>query len=532
MRGSLTPNSPARRGRGVLPPAKPCSLVNSVNVAFARTLVTARRRSLHKVVILSATMAVWLGAGAAAVDAQQWRGRLFTRVQYVDAQPLRADSVPIDQTTGTGRQRLFGETTVACEPAANHCFFYTSDPVVSTAPVVQDFDLNVWGFGVEGLRVYVNTRLRTALGDEEFWPRTDDHFDLLSGYVELRRARYQVRVGRDYQVTGLGYYGYDGGSVRLRFGSTNAVEFEAYGGWGLERGIPETATSKALASLEEFQARERNLLLGFRASARPARGTSIEAVYQREIDKSWENIASERVGLDATYYPSAKVSFQGHADYDLATGWWGKAGATVGWSPASRVYVEGRVFRYRPVFSLQTIWVVFTPVPYTGYGATVGLRPLSNLSVRLSGERHDYAATDAEVFFQSVTDRTWRASTAVSWQPKDKWSVDGTFTLNYAAGSALNAGDLRVSYRPSSDLILGASTSAFQQLGEYRVGDGRVFSGGANFQWRNDLATLRGSIDRYRHDRRNVDVPQPDWSQTRASLGLMFYVGSEPGRAR
>jgi hypothetical protein len=504
-------------------------LVNAVNVAhLARTLIEALRERSHKVVILSAAMAVWLGGGVAAVQAQQWRGRFFTRVQYVDAQPLRADSVPIDQTTGTGRQRLFGETTVSCGPAASHCFFYTSDPVVSTAPVTQDFDLNVWGFGVEGLRVYVNTRLRAALGNEEFWPRADDHFDLLNGYVELRRARYRVRVGRDYQVTGLGYYGYDGGSVQLRFGSTKAVEFEAYGGWGLERGIPETATSKALASLEEFQAQERNLLLGFRASARPARGTSIEAVYQREIDTSWENIASERVGVDATYYPSAKVSFQGHADYDLATGWWGKAGATVGWSPASRVYVEGRVFRYRPVFSLQTIWVVFTPVPYTGYGATVGLRPLSNLSMRLSGERHDYA----EVLSQSVTDRTWRASTGVTWQPKDKWSVDGTFTLNYTAGSALNAGDLRVSYRHSDNLTLGASTSAFQQVGEYRVGDGRVFSGGANFRWRRDLATVWGSIDWYRHDRRNVDVPQPDWSQTRASLGLTFYVGSEPGRAR
>lgn len=508
-------------------------MVNAVNTAhLARTLIEALRERSHTVVTLSVATFALLGWSVEAVQAQQWRGRFFTRVQYVDAQPFRLDSIPIDSTTGTGRQRLWGRTTVACEPAASQCFFYESAEVVSTAPVVQDIDFNVWGFGVEGLRVYVNTRLRTALGNEEFWPRTDDHFDLLNGYVELRRARYQVRVGRDYQVTGLGYYGYDGGSVRLRFGSTNAVELEAYGGWGLERGIPETATSKALASLEEFQARERNLLLGFRASARPARGISIEAVYQREIDKSWENIASERVGVDATYYPSAKVSFQGHADYDLATGWWGKAGATVGWSPASRVYVEGRVFRYRPVFSLQTIWVVFTPVPYTGYGATVGLRPLSNLSVRLSGERHDYAATDAEVFFQSVTDRTWRASTGVSWQPKDKWSVDGTFTLNYTAGSALNAGDLRVSYRPSHDLTLGASTSAFQQVGEYRVGDGRVFSGGVNFQWRTDLATVWGSIDRYRHDRRNVDVPQPDWSQTRASFGLTFYAGSEPGRAR
>ncbi len=504
-----------------------------MNVAhLARTLIEALRGRSHAVVTLSfATVAV-LGWSVEAAQAQQWRGRFFTRVQYVDAQPFQLDSVPIDSTTGTGRQRLWGRTTVACEPPTGQCYFYESAEVVSTAPVTQDIDLNVWGFGVEGLRAYVNTRLRTSLGDGEFWPRTDDHFDLLNGYVELRRAKYQVRVGRDYQVTGLGYYGYDGGSVQFRLGSARGVEFEAYGGLGLARGIPEPVNSKALESLGDFQPRERNLLLGFRASARPVRGASIEAVYQREIDKSWENIASERVGVDATYYASAKLSLQGHADYDLATGWLGKAGATVGWSPMSRVYLEGRVLRYRPVFSLQTIWVVFTPVPYTGLGATVGLRPLSNLSVRLSGERLDYGDTDAEVYFQSVTDRTWRASTGVSWQFKDKWSVDGTYTLNYTAGSALNSGDLRLAYRHSDDLTFGASTSAFQQVGEYRVGDGRVFSGGVNFQWRNDLATVWGSIDRYRHDRRNVDVPQPDWTQTRASLGLTFYVGSEPGRAR
>jgi hypothetical protein len=510
-------------------------MVRAVNlIHLAGMLVEARRKWLHERAVVCWVVAVaGLGWGARGVEAQQWRGRFFTRMQYVDAQPLRIDSVPIDQTTGSGRQRLFGQTTVTCEPANNQCYYYTSDAVVSTTPVIQDFDLNVWGLGVQGLRAYVNGRLRTALGDEAFWPRSDDHFDLLNGYLELRRATYRVRLGRDYQVSGLGYYGYDGGSVEIRLGAQHPVEFEAYGGWGLARGLPESVASGALASLEEFQPRERNLLLGFRAGARPAPGVSLEAVYQREIDKGWDNIATERVGLDATYYASPEVSLRGHADYDLAAGWWGKAGATLGWTPSSLVYVEGRVFHYRPVFSLQTIWVVFTPVPYTGYGATVGLRPWSNLSLRLSGERHNYGETDAEVFFQSpVTDRTWRGSAGVSWQPKDRWMVDGDFTLNYTHGSALNAGALRVSYQPSPALLVGVSGSGFQQVGEYRIGDGRVFSAGANFRWVNDLATVWGSIERYRHDRRDVNVAQPDWSQTRASLGLSFYVGSEPGRAR
>ena len=507
--------------------------MNAVNIAhFAGTLVGARQvRSTTAVTVLAAVTAS-LGFGSEAAQAQQWRGRFFSRVQYVDAQPLIQDSVPIGQTTGTGRRRLSGQTSVSCEPVATHCFYYRSGSVVSTAPVVQDMDVSVWGFGVEGLRAYVNTRLRTALGDEEFWPRSQDHFDLINGYVELRRQRYRVRLGRDYEVSGLGYYGYDGGSVEVRLGTTSPVEFKAYGGWGLERGIPETVTSGALASLEEFQPRERNLLLGFRASARPSSGASLAAIYQREIDTDWSDIASERIGLDAAYYPASAVSLRGHADYDMATGWWGKAGATAAWSPLSKLYVEGRVFRYRPVFSLQTIWAAFTPVPYTGWGATVGVQPRSNLAVRLEGERRQYADTDAEVFFQVTTDRTWRAGASASWQPTDMWDIQTGYWLNFSPGSALNAGDLRVSVRPTADLTLGAAFSAFQQLGEFRVGEGRVWSVGSNIQWETTLGTVWGSIDRYQHDRRSPGVVQLDWTQTRASFGLAFYVGSEPGRIR
>ena len=464
--------------------------------------------------------------------AQEWRGRASTRVQYVEFRPFRLDSVPIANTVVVGGRSTFAGRLVTCAPAAAFCFFYASDEVVSTAPLVQDLDLTMWGFGVEGLRVYLSTRLRASLGDEEFWPRSDDHFDLIRGFVELKRSRYRFRLGRDFQVSGLGYYGYDGASAEVRF-RPGRIELEAYGGWGLARGLAEPVTSEALASLDEFQPRRRNNLFGFRASARPIPNGSIEAIYQKEIQTNRSGIASERMAFEASYRPIRELSLEGHADYDLGTGWWGKAGASVGWSPISKLFLEGRLFRYRPVFDMQTIWAAFSPTPYTGYGLTVGVRPRSDLSIRLEGERRDYADTEAEVPFQVTTDRTWRAGASANWRANRHVDVQGAYYLDFTFGSALSAGEARVNAHPIDKLTVGARFSAFQQLGEFRVGEGRVWSLGGNLKYETPLGTLWGAVDRYRHDRRSEGsgLPgQPDWTQLRASFGLAFYVGSEPGR--
>lgn len=480
------------------------------------------------VVLAAVVLTVTLATRPTA--AQEWRGRISTHLQYLEARSLALDSVPISQTSGSGRTRTVGDTLVSCGTGATHCFFYRPGGIRSTAPVVQDLDVSVWGAGVQGLRAYASARTRTAFGDDEFWPRTDDHFDLLYGYVELDRPRFRARLGRDVQVSGLGYYGYDGGSILVRFREPRA-EIEAYGGWGLERGLPEPVNSDALASLEEFQPLERNHLFGFRGSARPMPGASIELIYQREIQTDRSGLASERVALDAAYAPSRDVRLRGHADYDLATGWWGKAGATVGWSLTPEVQIEARLFRYRPVFSLQTIWAAFSPTPYTGWGLAVGGQPLRTVSLRLWGERRDYADTDAEVPFQVTTDRTWRAGASARFSPSALWDIEGSYELNYTFGSASSAGAVRVSARPHERWTLGVRGSGFQQLGEFRVGEGRVWSVGGDVRWRMQVGTAWLSVDRYRHDRRESGPPGVDWTQTRAAAGLAVYVGSEPGRA-
>jgi hypothetical protein len=505
--------------------------------------VGARLQSWRTGVAFLGVALAWGGWGATGLLGQQWRARVSTRVQYVEARALVRDSVREALTVGSGTQRMVGDTVVTCTTGAEYCYFYRAGEVANSSPAVLDVDVSVFGFGIQGLRAYVSTRFRNdfsdgTFGNDEFWPRGDEHFDLLAGYVELNRRSFRARVGRDYQVSGLGYYGYDGGSFIFRFEPWR-VELEAYGGWGLARGVPRPINSDEFGSLGEFQPPKRDYLFGFRGSARPTPTSAIAAIYQREIPTDRSGITSERLGFEASWYPTGELSLLTHTDFDLATGLWGKAGFNVGWQAHEKVYVEGKVFRYRPTFSLQTIWVAFSPVPYTGWNLSLGLQPRSDVSVRLWGERRSYSDTEAENPFFATTDRDWRVGGDVGWRLRAvgiPWDVEGGYWINWGFGSALSSGRLRVGLRPRDELSLGVRFSAFRQLNEFRLGQGRVWGLGGDVRWRTAAGTVWFSVDRYDHNRRinddiSEDPTQPDWSQWRAALGLSYYVGSEPGRA-
>lgn len=475
---------------------------------------------------------VWAGWGADGLRAQQWRSRVSTRVQYVEAQTLVLDSVPVGSTTISNGRTVVGDLLVTCG-GGDYCYFYRSGATIDNTPTVLDADLNVFGFGVEGLRFYVSTRFQWAFGGTDFWPQVNDNFQLLNAYLELNRRAFRIRVGRDYQVSGLGFYGYDGGSLIYRFKPVD-IELEAYGGWGLARGVPEPVNSSIFDPMGAFKPAERDILWGIRGSARPTPNSAIEAVYQRSLPTDRSGIATERVGLEGSWYPIPELSLLGHADYDVATGFWGKAGLSAGWQANRLIYVEGGYIRYRPVFSLQQIWVAFSPVAYNAWNASLGLNPLSNLWFKLWGERRQYGETDAEVPFFTTTDRDWRVGAKGGWQPGEfagvPWDIEAGYWINWGFGAALNSGDLRVAIQPHEQLSLGLRFSAWQQLYEFRVDDGRVWGIGGDIRWRTRAGTLWFSVDRYDHNQ-NENAALVDWTQWRSALGFSYYLGSEPGRA-
>ncbi|UCC71159.1 MAG: hypothetical protein JSV86_12275 [Gemmatimonadota bacterium] len=472
---------------------------------------------------------LWGVGGPSVLHAQQWRGRVATRVQYVEARGLVLDSVSVDDVTG-GK---FGDIWVTCTTGEDYCYYYRSGSEFSTVPVFVDLDMNVFALGVEGLRFYASTRFRGALGAnaEKFWPRTEDNFDLLAAYAELNRPSYRLRLGRDYQSSGLGYYGYDGGSILYRYRPVR-LELEAYGGWGLERGLPERVTSGALKSLGDYQPLDDNYLFGFRGSVGPVKGFSAEAIYQREIETDRSGISSDRLGFEARYTtPNRKWLIDAHADYDLAAGWWGKAGAKLGYQANDMFYLEGRLFRYRPVFSLQSIWVAFSPTPYTGWGFALGVNPGYGLTIRAEVDRRQYGDTEAEVPYFTTTDRTWRTGAWARWQPRGKWDVEGGYWLNWGFGAGMSAGDLKFNYYPRSDLQIGARFSASQQIWEFRIGENFIYGLGVDARWQTPAGTLWALIEGYKHDR-SKDAAQTDWTQLRAVFGISYYLGSEPGRSQ
>ena len=203
---------------------------------MAQSIEGLRRRKWSVGILYLSVALLSAGSGAPDLCAQQWRGRIATRWQFLDVRPIVLDSVAAEDATTEDGRFFAGDTLVTCAPGATHCFFYRPGEVETTAPLVSDLSLNVWGFGLEGLRAYATVRVRGGVGETKFWPRADDHFDLFAAYLELNRRRYRVRVGRDYQASGLGYYGYDGGSIIVRLPAKSEVE--VYGGWGLARGVP------------------------------------------------------------------------------------------------------------------------------------------------------------------------------------------------------------------------------------------------------------------------------------------------------
>jgi hypothetical protein len=90
------------------------------------------------------------------------------------------------------------------------CVFYRPGEVQSATFASQDVGLTAWGFGVTGVSATVLLRARADLAGEFEWPRSDDPFDAVLAYAQYNRGTLRARLGRQLNVSGLGYAGYDG----------------------------------------------------------------------------------------------------------------------------------------------------------------------------------------------------------------------------------------------------------------------------------------------------------------------------------
>jgi hypothetical protein len=393
----------------------------------------------------------------------------------------------------------------------------------------QDLSLTAWGFGLQGVSATVLLRGRARLGSDLVWPRTDDRFDAILAYGQLVRDRFTVRAGRQEIRSGLGFSSFDGASVAW-YGATAQFRAEAYGGRSLARGLREP-DREALRAVEDFVPDKEVLVWGASARAR-LRGLSITTRYQREILSDRSGLASERGALDLSLAtPTGRLI--GAIDYDVARGEAGKG--RLGWSMPladGRWLVEATASRYVPYFSLSTIWGFFEPVAYHEVEGRVGWSPSSTLAVTLGGGWRKYGETGAATVFRPLTGHGERARLGARWDVVSRVSVDAAYELEWGPGGFLSAADVSARMALNERLSVTATATTFQQIEQYRLGDGRGLGGGLSFDAElTDRILTSGGASLLRHTGGQATVQDSPWNQSRAWWSLRVLVGEDPGLA-
>jgi len=458
------------------------------------------------------------------VAAQGVRGWAGTTVQMVEMRPLGLDTIPRSSITFTESGQGTSEGRPVDCSMGDFCTRYKVLPEVRAAVAMQDLSLTAWGFGMRGLSFTTLLRARTDLGSDFVWPRSDDEFDAMLGYAQLARGPMRLRVGRQEVRSGLGFPTFDGGSLTLTHGD---LRLEGYGGRSMARGLREPA-NEALRGIEAFLPDQSVYLIGAAARWR-FQGTLLTGRYHREIGKDRTGLVSERASLDfSTVVPGARI--RGSVDYDRGFRKLGKSHLTVSLPFSEGTWlVEATARRYTPYFDLSTIWGFFEPVSYHEVEAKVGWSAASTFAAWVSGGRREYEDANTTQVVNLTTDDGWRADAGLRWGLSEQWRLEGSYRLEWGPGAFLSSGDLGARYSPSDRLSVTATGMTFQQIAEFRVGEGRAVGGGLSFDLGvSSRARLAGGFSVLRH-RNEGGVQESPWNQTRAWTGLRIEVGDDPG---
>jgi hypothetical protein len=457
--------------------------------------------------------------------AQGVRGHLTTTVRYIQMRPVARDSIPFeDATQRPNGQFEYQGRRVFCV-ADGSCYFYDALPVEHAFTFTQDATATAWGLGVQGLSATVSLRARGELGGDFQWPRSNDAFDAMLGYLELNRDPYRFRLGRLRTTSGLGFSGYDGGSAWVR--PTRWLRGEVYGGRSLARGLYEPR-HEALRALEDLVIDQNAYLIGGYAEVEPIPGSVVSLRYQREIWADRSGLLSERAAVDfRTGLRPLRIT--GSTDYDVAFNRIGKAHLTLEFpvqGPGLLFQVGAR--RYRPYFELWTVWGYFDPVAYNEVDGRLSWTPNVDLGLWVSGGYRKYEDTNVSEFLTPLESETVRAATGVSWTP-GPWAVEGTYRLERGAGASLSSFDAGARWAPQDRFSIGLHGTAFQQIEEFRLGEANGIGGGLVF----DVLLARrlrldGGASIYQNLLENRDG-RPDWSQVRGWTALRIDLGTEPG---
>jgi hypothetical protein len=469
-----------------------------------------------------------LVGGPESVAAQGVRGWAASTVQYVELRPLEQRTAPGDElveapdgTVTYQGQRVF------CR-VGSPCTYYGVGDVEHTLHGAEDIGFTAWGLGMQGLSFTGLLRGRARLSGEFTWPRSDDRLDAILAYAQLDQGAWRLRLGRQETLSGLGFSGFDGASVRYE--PPSPVTIEAYGGRSLARALSEPR-NQALQGLVDFLPDQEAWLFGGYVGLRLPGQTSVGLRYQREILGDRSGLVSERASLDLSSLWLRPVTLTGALDVDVAFRRIGKSHLTLRYAgPALPFAVEVTARRYLPYFELSTVWGFFSPVAYHELLGRVSWSG-EGRSLWAAGGWRVYEETEAPVIFDPLEDDAWQVQAGGGLTLAESWTLDGEYDLLWGAGGFLNSGEVTLRYHPVDRFGVSVYGTAFQQFEEFRVGEGRTLGGGASLDAElTDRMTFEGGMAVFRHAPEGGQADEK-WNQLRGWSALRIAFGGEPGRA-
>ena len=476
-------------------------------------------------------LATLLFATANIASAQSWRVRIDARAQAVSYRGLSADSIRIEDAVAGANGGFESQDGYAVQCSSPEwCYFYRPGASHDQLPMNIAANAVLWGLGVRGLTVHLTARLTGDAGEKAGqWPGTEPAGQLLEAYAEYARTSWIVRGGRLLMTSRLEPIGFDGAWGRYRWDRAN-VEVEGYGGWGLGQAAVVAVTSPLLTPLDDFRPGSRQIVAGAIAAWRPSAG-ELRAEYRREVDPELDYFVSERASLSASARPAPWLLASGGVDYNIAEGHWGSADASVTWlQPRFSITAGGR--RYRPYFSLWTLWGAFSPVPWNGVNASGEFRALSWLSLRARGERYWYEGAHVNTALVGpLQDDGWRFGWGATARLGQHWSVDGGYAAEFGPGASARSLDAAITWTPVRQVELTAYGGTLERPLELRYYDANTHFLGARGDWR-PRTDWRLWLDGgwYKDERNRPDNGASAWDQLRLRGGVTFTFGTDADR--
>jgi hypothetical protein len=194
--------------------------------------------------------------------------------------------------------------------------------------------------------------------------------------------------------------------------------------------------------------------------------------------------------------------------------------------------LEAAASRYVPYFELWTIWGYFSPVAYHELEARTAWRVHRDLTVRGTAGYRRYGDAHAPVIFEPLPDDAVSVAAGAAWTASQRLTFDTSWRLERGFGAYLGSGDVVARLRAHERVAVTLDATAFQQIEEFRLGDGVVLGGGGAVDVQvTQRAALSGGAHVYRQAWTNR-AGDTDWNQVRGWASLRIGFGTDPGAVR